>query len=673
MQFSAEKIRNVCLMGHGGDGKTSLAEALLFFTKGTDRQGKVADGNTTCDFDAEEIKRQITISTSIAPVEWNGHKINLIDTPGYFDFEGEVLQGLRAAESAVIVVSAKSGSSVGTEKAFKLTQKYNKPVLFFISKLDEENSDYFKALNKLKDKFGVSVCPITLPIMDGLKINGYVDLIDMKGKNYVNGKIVEVAIPADMNDSVEEMRNILNESIAETSDELMEKFFGGEEFTKDEIHKALLSGVKSRKISPVLAGSSFLLSGMDILLNTLVDVTPKPDVDSAKPTALFVFKTIADPFVGKMSFFKVLSGVVKQGSSLNNLTNSSAEKLGHIFVIKGKKQTEVEDFAAGDIGVVTKLSNTATGDILAANDGVEVEELVYPKPCLSMAIFPKAKGDEEKIAQGLNRLAEEDLTFTFGLNAETHEQIISGMGEMHIDVIVSKLKTKFGVSVELKEPKVAYREAIRKKVKVQGKHKKQSGGHGQFGDVWIEFEPTDALELVFEEKIFGGSVPKNFHPAVEKGLRESAIKGILAGYPVVGIKATLVDGSYHDVDSSEMSFKMAAAIAYKEGMKQAGPVILEPIGTLKVLIPDAMMGDVIGDINKRRGQIMGMNPSKEEGLQEVSAEVPMAEMHSYAIDLRSMSRGRGSFEIEFARYQDAPSNIAQDVVEKAKATMEEEK
>ncbi|MDF2684995.1 MAG: translation elongation factor [Clostridia bacterium] len=673
MQYPVIKLRNVCLLGHGGDGKTSLAEAMLFYTKCIDRLGKVSEGNTACDFDAEEIKRKISISTAIAPVEWNSYKINVIDTPGYFDFEGEVLQGLRAAESAVITVSAKDGVNVGTEKAFKLSANKDMPTIFFISKMDEENSDFNKVYASLKEKFGSSVCAIALPIIEDGKLNGFIDLIDMKAKRIDNGKETEIPIPSFMNSIVGEMKNSLNEALAETDEKMLDKYFAGEEFTADEIKTALTKGIKERSLIPVLSGSAYTLAGMQCLLNFIIEYTPCPVVDEKAQTALLIFKTIADPFVGKMSFFKILSGNVKQGMTLSNINTETQEKLGHVFVIRGKKQTEAEELGAGDIGVVTKLQNTSTGNLLCSPGFKFVTEpLEYPKPCLSMAIVPKSKGDEEKISQGLQRLAEEDLTFTYVNNAETHEQIINGMGEMHVDVLISKLKAKFGVSVELKAPRIPYREAIRKKVKQQGKHKKQSGGHGQYGDVWIEFEPYEGQELLFEEKIFGGSVPKNFHPAVEKGLRECAAHGILAGYPVVGLKATLVDGSYHDVDSSEMSFKLAANIAFKEGLKNANPTILEPVYSLKVTVPDNMMGDIIGDINKRRGQIMGMIPSNDAGIEEVVAEVPLSEMASYAIDLRSMTRGRGSFEMEFVRYQDAPPNIAQQVIEDAKKPVEAE-
>ena len=661
-------------MGHGGDGKTSLAEALLFYTKGTDRLGKTADGNTVCDFDPEEIKRKISISTAIAPVEWKNTKINVLDTPGYFDFEGEVRQALSAVETALIVVSAKDGVNVGTEKAFKLAKSKDIPVMFFITKADEENASFERVFEDLQNAFGKGLCAINIPVVskDGSR-GGYYNLIDDVCRKAEGGKLVEVPVSDESMAEISNLKDILNEAIAETDDELMEKFFGGEEFTKDEIRKGVEIGLKSETLVPVLCGSSFTFEGIPSLLDFIAHFVPAPEDKSSSDPALFVFKTIADPFVGKMSFFKVVSGTVNAGLTLTNVRTGSNEKLGRIFTIKGKTQTEVDGLCCGDIGVVNKLVSTGTGDVLCpAGVTVDVKPIEYPKPCFSRAILPKAKGDEEKISLGLQRLAEEDPTFTYVNNAETHEQVISGMGDTHLDVIVSKLKSKFNVGVDLKEPRVPYREAITRKVKVQGKHKKQSGGHGQYGDVWIEFEPYDGDELLFEESVFGGAVPRNFFPVVEKGLRECSSKGVLAGYPVVGLKATLVDGSYHPVDSSEMSFKMAASIAYKEGLKQAKPTILEPIGNLKVLIPDSLMGDIMGDISKRRGSIIGMAPAEERGMQEVQAYVPMSEMASYATDLRSMTRGRGSFDLEFDSYQVAPENVAQQIIEESKAEAEEE-
>lgn len=680
--YPVKKIRNVCFMGHGGDGKTSLAEAMLFISKATDRLGKISDGNTVMDFDPEEMRRKASISLSIAPVEWGDCKINIIDVPGYFDFVGEAMQGIRAADAAVIVVNGKAGVFVGTEKAVSYADNRKLPKIFFINRLDEENADFDKTFEQLKELYGVSICPVEIPITEGGDFKGCLNLITMKAKSCnKNGEDSEIDIPRSLADKVDEMRNILFEAVAETDEELMEKYFSGEEFTEDEIIGTLHKGILSGDILPVLCGSATSLHGIPFFLDMIKDFFPSPDelqetgaldadgseisikCDEKEPVSAIVFKTVADPYVGKMSYFKVASGVLKSDTVLLNSNKKENEKISRLFIVKGKKQIETDAISTGDIGVVTKLALTNTGDTLCdPSRPVTLKGIDFAEPNLSMAIIPHSKGDEEKISSGLSKLAEEDLTFKFYNNAETHQQIISGLGETHIDVIVSKLKNKFGTMVVLTEPKVPYRETIRKKVKVEGKHKKQSGGHGQYGHVWIEFEPGDSEDLIFEEKVFGGAVPKNYFPAVEKGLRDCIAQGVLAGYPVVNLKARLVDGSYHPVDSSEMSFKIAASLAYKAGLAKANPVLLEPIGLLKVKIPDTMMGDIIGDINKRRGQVLGMN-SASEGIQEVEAEVPMAEMGTYAIDLRSLSRARGEFTFEFVRYQEAPPAIAQKVID----------
>lgn len=669
MQYTTDKIRNICLLGHGGDGKSALAEALLYFTGSTDRLGTAAQGNTVSDFDPEEIKRQISISTSVIPVEWKGKKINLLDTPGYFDFEGEVLQAVRMAETALVVVSAKGGIHFGTTKAINLAKSLNMPQLFFITSIDEEHSDFYGVFDALKQRYGKGVCAISVPIIENEKVTGYVDIVEMKGKRIVNNKVEIIDIPASLQEEIDMLRQLLIESVAEADDDLMEKFFADEPFTDEEIIRGLSHGIAGRKVFPVLCGSSATLFGMGILLDFIDKFTSAPKLDPKGETELYTFKTVADPFVGKLSYFKVLQGTLKAGDTLHNPRKDTGEKFARIFTVKGKAQTEVKELVAGDIGVVAKLASVATGDTLGAAD-VVVPPVEYPVPNLKMSVFAVAKGEEEKIASGLAKLREEDPTFTYKTDPETKESVISALGDTQIDVIMSKLKAKYGVSVDLRTPKVAYRETIRKTVTQQGKYKKQSGGHGQYGDVHIRFEPYDGIDLVFGEEIFGGSVPKNFHPAVEKGLRESAQKGVLAGYPVVGLKATLVDGSYHDVDSSEMSFKLAAGVAYKEGLPKASPVILEPIGKLLVHVPDRMMGDIIGDITKRRGQIIGMTPIGDEGYQEIEAEVPMAEMMTYAIDLRSMTRGRGTFTFDFLRYADAPANVAEKVIADAKAKEE---
>ena len=669
MQYTTDKIRNICLLGHGGDGKSALAEALLYFTGSTDRLGTAAQGNTVSDVDPEEIKRQISISTSVIPVEWKGKKINLLDTPGYFDFEGEVLQAVRMAETALVVVSAKGGIHFGTTKAINLAKSLNMPQLFFITSIDEEHSDFYGVFDALKQRYGKGVCAISVPIIENEKVTGYVDIVEMKGKRIVNNKVEIIDIPASLQEEIDMLRQLLIESVAEADDDLMEKFFADEPFTDEEIIRGLSHGIAGRKVFPVLCGSSATLFGMGILLDFIDKFTSAPKLDPKGETELYTFKTVADPFVGKLSYFKVLQGTLKAGDTLHNPRKDTDEKFARIFTVKGKAQTEVKELVAGDIGVVAKLASVATGDTLGAAD-VVVPPVEYPVPNLKMSVFAVAKGEEEKIASGLAKLREEDPTFTYKTDPETKESVISALGDTQIDVIMSKLKAKYGVSVDLRTPKVAYRETIRKTVTQQGKYKKQSGGHGQYGDVHIRFEPYDGIDLVFGEEIFGGSVPKNFHPAVEKGLRESAQKGVLAGYPVVGLKATLVDGSYHDVDSSEMSFKLAAGVAYKEGLPKASPVILEPIGKLLVHVPDRMMGDIIGDITKRRGQIIGMTPIGDEGYQEIEAEVPMAEMMTYAIDLRSMTRGRGTFTFDFLRYADAPANVAEKVIADAKAKEE---
>ncbi|NJD01175.1 MAG: elongation factor G [Ruminiclostridium sp.] len=688
--YTMDRLRNICLMSHGGAGKTTLAEAMLFNTGVLDRFGKVLDGTTTTDYDAEEVKRKISISTAIAPCEWKDCKINVIDTPGYFDFVGEVKQGIRVADSAAILVPAKGGPAVGTEKSWAYAKEQGIPKLFFISKMDEENANFFEVLDQLTGTFGKGIIAFQLPIFEGEKFTGFVDVLNMTAKKFDRDKLIDTAIPAGLNDKISKIKDALNEAIAETDEELMEKFFGGEEFTADDIRKGLRLGIADSSIIPVFCGSALNNQGIQSLMDAIIEYMPspgdKPTFKAKKPNddeielkvspteslSALVFKTIADPFVGKISMFRVYSGTFKSDSVVYNSTTEKTEKTAQVFMLRGKKQVSVDKLIAGDIGAVAKLQYTNTNDTLCEQaTPLILNKIEFPEPALSLAVEPKAKGDEEKIGSGLNRLQDEDPTFKVHLNTETHQTVISGIGEQHLDVIVSKLKAKFGVSVNLVDPKVPYRETVKKKVKIEGKHKKQSGGHGQFGHVWIEFEHGETEDLTFEEKIFGGSVPKQYHPAVEKGLREAIIHGILAGYPVVHLKATLVDGSYHDVDSSEMAFKIAARLAYKKGLPLAAPVLLEPVSHVEVYIPDSYMGDIIGDLNKRRGRILGMNP-QENGLQEVVADVPTAEMFKYANDLRSMTQGRGWFRQTFDRYEEAPSNVAQKVIEEAKKVMTEE-
>ncbi|CDA79155.1 MAG: elongation factor G [Negativibacillus massiliensis] len=689
-QYLAGRIRNIALTGHSGSGKTSLTEALLFKAGATDRLGKVADGNTVSDYDPEEIKRQVSVSTSIAPFAWGSTKINLIDTPGLFDFAGETVQGVRAAESLLICVSGKSGVDVGTEKAYKMAKDASKATMFFVSKLDADHADFYKVFEELKATFGPTVCPIVVPYVEDREVKSYINLIDMKAYTYdEKGEPHEVEMP-DFGHRLDGLTAAVSEAVAETDEALFEKYFSGEQFTRDEIIRGVHTGVTNGSISPVLCGCTTNLQAIDMLLDGIVDLLPSPwekggevavDADGEPvevvctdeaPLAAYVFKTIADPFIGKLSYIKVISGKLSADMTPINSRTGQPERLGKIIYVRGKKQEDTAYITAGDIGAVTKLAATETGDALCDPKKVlNFDPINFPKPCLQMAIKTEAKGDESKIASGLQRLMEEDPTIAYENNAETHQQLVSGLGEQHLDVLVSKLKNKFGVSVSLEVPRVAYRETIRKKVKVQGKHKKQSGGHGQFGDVWIEFEPTVGDGLVFEEKVFGGAVPKSFFPAVEKGLQDCVKHGVLAGYPVVGLKATLVDGSYHPVDSSEMSFKMAASIAYKNGMPEASPVLLEPIGNLKVYVPDSNTGDIIGDLNKRRGRVLGMNPSAD-GLQEIEADVPMSEMSDFATAIRSMTQGRGYFTFDFARYEQLPSNLEAKVIEEAKKFASEE-
>ncbi|MGD9559945.1 MAG: elongation factor G, partial [Oscillospiraceae bacterium] len=681
MSVTPDTIRNVMLAGHSGSGKTTLAEALLFFTKGTDRQGKVDEGNTTMDFDPEETKRKVSLSAAVAPVDYDGVKINLIDVPGLFDFELGLYEGIRAAESVLITVEARDGLSVGAQKAYNLAMKNDKARMFYVSKMDVEHADFFKVFDELKGAFGASLCPLVIPYVSDKGIV-YVNLISEKAFSYAGGVASQVDMP-DMGDRHEEMRNAMFEAVAETDEALMEKFFDGEAFTIDELTEGLRVGTQTGAITPVLCGVAPALEAMDMLLRNMKELLPSAqrgggmladekgeevavpcEVDG--PMAAYVFKTVADPFVGKLSYVKVVRGVLKADTALVNARTGENEKLGKLIFLKGKKQTDAAAISAGDIGAVTKLQNTKTGDTLCASGHVlAFKAPQFPNPTYSMALRTTKKGDEGKISGALQRLLEEDRTLNYRVDSETVQQVLSGLGEQHLDVTVAKLKSKFGIDVELSEPRVAYRETLRKKVRKRARHKKQTGGHGQFGDVDIEFEPVDSDELVFEEKVFGGSVPKNFFPAVEKGLRDAVEHGVLAGYPVVGLKATLLDGSYHPVDSSEMAFKMAAKKTYKEALPDASPVLLEPIGALKAYVPDANTGDIMGEVNKRRGRVMGMNPA-EDGLQAVEAELPVSEMHDFTTYMRQLTQGRGHYSFEFVRYEPLPQNLEAKVIEEAK-------
>ncbi|MGM9680688.1 MAG: elongation factor G [Eubacteriales bacterium] len=688
-QYNAKNIRNVALIGHAGSGKTSLAEAAYYLTGKSDRLGKVADGTTVSDFDPEEIRRKSSISTSLIPVEWKDVKINMLDAPGLFDFSGGVSEAVRAAGSAVIVVSGKSGVTVGVEKGFAAAAKKGIAKIFFINKLDSAHADFYKVFEDLKAQFGPMVCPLVVPYVVDHKVICYINLLEYRAYTYKDGKATAVPMP-DMGHRLEGLRAAIAEAVAETSEELMEKYFAGEEFTPDELIMGIANGVRRGEIAPVFCGATATMEGVDQLLNGLIWLAPwaetvagetgtdvagnpvKLTVNEDALPVVTVFKTVVDPFVGKLSYFKVICGKVTPDTALLNIRTGAVEKFGKLVYVCGKKQENAPAIVAGDIGAVAKLGSVNTGDTLCAPARpITLPGVVFDKPSLSMAVYAVNKGEEEKIFAGLSRLSEEDPTVSFEINRETHETILSGMGEQHLDVIVTKLKSKFGVEVTLQTPKVAYRETIRKKVKVQGRHKKQSGGRGQFGDVWIEFEPCDSEDLVFEEKVVGGAVPKNYFPAVEKGLRESAQKGVLAGYPMVGVKATLMDGSYHPVDSSEMAFKLAANIAYKTGIPQASPVLLEPIGLLKVYVPTAYTGDIMGDITKRRGRVTGMNPDEEDhSLTCIEAEVPVSETADFGTMLRSTTQGRGSHTLEFLRYEEAPMMVAQKVMEAYKAEEE---
>ncbi len=682
----SRQIRNVCLLGHGGVGKTSLVEAALWWAKQTDRLGKVAEGNTVCDYDPEEIKREMSISASIAPIFYDNKKINFIDTPGYLDFNAEVKQALRIVRNAVIVIDAKAGVEVGAELAWQEAEEAGVARAFFINRMDEENVNFTAILNKLKELFGQAVCPLYVPLFENHKTVGYVDVIKLKAYKYKDGVAEEIPVPDPNAEFIVEYRSMIFEALAQTSDELMEKYFADEPFTDEEIEEALQTGLKLGDIVPVFSGSAETLEGIDYFLHKISKSFTSPvsrthevsdtgedvEIDPEGETSIFIFKTVADPFVGKMSFFKVMNGCLKKDQILKNASNGSEEKIARILCPKGKKQTEVEEMVCGDIGLTTKLTAANTNDTLSVSGKIAYRKIEFPTPYLTRAIQPAAKGDEDKISQGISKLLEEDLTLKYENRAETKQMVISGLGDIHLDVLVSKLKTRFGTGVTLSEEKIPYRETIKKSVQAEGKHKKQSGGHGQYGHVKIEFSPGEEEGLVFTETIFGGSVPKNFHPAVEKGLLEAMQKGVLAGFPVVNLKANLYDGSYHDVDSSEMAFKLAAHLAFKEGLKNASPVLLEPVGELTVSVPDYFMGDIIGDLTKRRGRVLGtdQHPTRHE-ITVIQAEIPRSEMSDYSTSLRAMTQGRGSFTFVPTRYAEVPSNVAQKVIAENKVSDED--
>lgn len=685
--YSAENIRNVALLGHSSSGKTTLTEAVLFATGVTKRQGKVEDGNTVSDFDKEEIKRGVSIGLSVIPVEYKGTKFNLLDTPGYFDFIGEMYGAKRASEGSVLVVDASSGIEVGTEKAWKNLEKYVTPRIIFLNKMDKEDIKFDELVADLKEKFDEKIIPCALPIGEADGFKGFISVLDRKAYEYNGKERKEAELTSEQEERINDIRESLMEKIAETDEELLEKYFEGEEFTKEEISKGLKSSIANGDLVPLVVGSAEKAIGADFLLEVIETYIPSPKsagsytglkdgeeverkVDPSDTFSAVVFKTIIDPFVGKLSLFKVVSGKLTKDTELYNCTKNEDEKLGGLFLIRGKTQVEVDEIEAGDIGATSKLNLTQTGDTLCdRGDHTLYDTIRYPQPTLFLAVEPKAKGDEEKIWSSLQKLTDEDPTFIVERNSETKQLLIGGQGNVQLTVIVDKLKQNFGVEVNLISPKIAFRETIKGTSSVQGKHKKQSGGAGQYGDVHIRFEPCEEEEFVFEEEVFGGAVPRNYFPAVEKGIKDSLDHGVLAGFPVVNIKATLFDGSYHPVDSNEMAFKIAASVAFKKGMEQAKPILLEPVVKVEVVIPEEYMGDVMGDMNKRRGKILGME-QQGYGTQMISAEAPHAEMFEYAIDLRAMTQARGSFTMEFSRYDEVPGQIAEKIIKDVKAEKE---
>ncbi|MDI9440601.1 MAG: elongation factor G [Firmicutes bacterium] len=683
-KYGTEFLRNVALLGHGGAGKTSLAEAMLFVAKGINRLGRVDDGTSIMDFDPEETRRGITINTSLAPVEWKDNKINILDTPGYFDFVGDVIAAVTVADSALLVVCASSGVEVGTEKAWDQLEEANLPRTIFINKMERENANFSKVIDELRDHFGPKIVPVQLPIGNGEAFSGIVDLVKMKAFIKDGDQLKEGEIPADMMDEVEQAREEMVEAAAVADDELMLKFLEGEELTDKEIEQAVKLGTQTGEMVPVLCGSASDTIGVPLLLDHLVQCMPSPaertivgrdeegnevtiSTDDGQLSAL-VYKTMADPYVGKLTLFRVFSGTFRSDSSVYNVRTQRDERIGQLFVIKGKDHIAVSELGAGDLGAVAKLQDTTTNDTLSSKDRkVAIEPIAFPKPTMTLAIEPKTKGDEDKIGSGLSRLAEEDPTFVVEKSFETGQNLVSGMGDLHLEVIMSQLSKKFGVEVELTDPIVPYRETIRGRAKAEGKHRKQSGGRGQYGHVMLEISPADPElddRLEFVDDIFGGAVPRQYIPAVEKGLREILDDGPLAGFPVDNVRVSLYDGSYHAVDSSEMAFKIAAGMAFRKGFLEANPVLLEPIMNVEIVVPEAFTGDIMGDMNKKRGRILGMEPRGK--YQVIKAQVPMAEMFKYAIDLRSMTQGRGSFTSEFSHYEEVPAQIAEQVIAAAK-------
>ena len=685
--YKTDEIRNVVLLGHGGCGKTSLVEAMAYVSGATNRMGKVTDGNTISDFDKEEQKRGFSIGTTLIPIEWEKCKINVLDAPGYFDFVGEVEEAISAADAAVIVIAGKSGIEVGTEKAWTLCEKYNIPRMIYITEMDLDDANFHDIVDALTEKYGAKIAPIFAPIRKDRKLVGYVNLIKNEGRKYTGvGTKEDCEIPADVADEVEGYRDTLMEAVAETSEELMDRYFEGDEFTVDEIRDALRDAVMDG-IVPVAMGSSVQAQGVANLLSDIVDFFPSPahlektgkkkgteevfeaNYNPEAPKSAFVFKTMVDPFIGKYSFFKVCSGILKSDDVLYNSTEETEEKLGKLYTMRGNKPDEVSELYAGDIGAAAKLTSAKTGDTFSTKACQIVYDPVdYSKPYTYMKYSCKNKGDEDKVSQALHRMMAEDVTIKMVNDSENRQTLLYGMGDQHLEIIASKLASRYKCEIDLETPKVAFRETLRKNSDVDTKYKKQSGGHGQYGHVKMKFEPSGDLEtpFVFEECVVGGAVPKNYFPAVEKGLADSVLKGPLAGYPVVGVKATLYDGSYHPVDSSEMAFKTATIQAFKKGFMEASPVLLEPIASVKVTVPDDYTGDVMGDLNKRRGRVLGMNPAGH-GTTVIEADVPMTGMFGYCTILRSMTGGRGNYEYEFARYEQAPADVQEAEIAKRAA------
>lgn len=679
-KIETKNIRNIALLGHGGSGKTSLAEAMLYLTGETDRLGNVTVGNTVCDYDPEEIARKISVSASLAPMVWKDIKINLIDTPGYLDFAGEVVQALRVADSAVIVVDGKAGIEVGTELAWDYATEAGLPHAFFINKFDDNEARFGRVLDSLHDTFGKNVCPLTIPMVRGGEVVGAIDLIDQTAHVFdANGRHSVEVIPEESKEAVAKYRDMLMEAVASTDEDLMMKYFEGEEITHMEAINAVHEGIIHGDIVPVFCGAATKLWGVWTMLDKIVESFPrhtakkqetlengdKIEIVPEGEPAIFVFKTVADPFVGKMSFFKVLNGSLRRDMTLHNNTTGENEKLAHIYTVRGKKQTEVDELACGDIGMVAKLNNTNTGDTLSWNTVFSYRKIAYPKPYYTKGMVPVSKGDEGKISQSISKMIEEDYTLKFENDPETKQLLISGLGEVHLAVLAARLKGRFGLNVKYETPKIAYREKITKPVDVEGKHKKQNGGSGQYGHVKMRFAPAEDEGLTFSVSVVGGTVPKNFYPAVEKGIQEAMQKGI-AGFPMTHLAADLYDGSYHAVDSDEISFKTAASLAYKKMLEQAGPVLLEPVGDLFVTVPDGLVGDVMGDLNKRRGSVMGMEPAAHKGYTTVQATAPKVELSDYPINLRAMTQGRGSFTFEVTGYDTVPANLAAKIIEENK-------